>query len=221
MLYKELEQNFGPEMIGQVLTYRQLSRRLNKIFRKDGIKVRIYKDDGYGVGKKSKAQPFSFSGYYEPDKEETPITIFIHLPAKKDKFKFTKINYPAFIFVFSQTIQHEMIHHSQYSFRNEDNEKMVKVYHSNRLSKKRKEQINYLREWCEIEAYAHDIAMEMNYYYGYNKPEQNLKNIDELSKLITYRYYKEVFRGTGWHKVKKSLLKKIWRWIPVAHVPGS
>lgn len=219
MLYKELNENFGTELIGQELTYRQISRRLNKIFKKDGIRVKIHKDSGYSANKKSKAQPYSFSGYYEPEKDELPITIFIHFSPNKDKFKFTKKNYPGFIFVFSQTVQHEMIHHSQFVFREEDAEKMVNVFHSDRLSKQRKNQINYLREWCEIEAYAHDIAMEINYYYQSDPPEKVFKNIDNLDKLITYRYYKQVFKGTGWSKVKKTLLRKVWRWIPVAHVP--
>jgi len=224
ILYEDLKNNFGPEYIGQELRYSQICRRLNKFLTKTGSKVKTYKDPTLEQSKNSKYQPFTFSGYYEGDKEEFPITIFIHMEPNRNYFKFTKNNYSNFIFVLSQTIQHELIHFSQDCFRDEDyeyseQEKTLKVKHSNRLGKQRIQQIKYLSDWSEIEAYAHDIAMEINFYY----PDQNhyhiLKNMEKYPKLVTYRYFTSVFKGTEWFDLKKTLISKILRWIDYAPVP--
>jgi hypothetical protein len=119
----------------------------------------------------------------------------------------------------SQILQHEFIHESQFAFRPDQAERKVKVFHSDKLSKKRLTEIEYLREWCEIEAYAHDIAMEINYYYSHIRPSTVIKHIDSHRKLYSYRFYKRVFKGTDWTRLKKSLLRKIWRWIPSAQGP--
>ena len=119
----------------------------------------------------------------------------------------------------SQILQHEKIHESQFYFRPDQAERKVRVYHSDKISKKRLAQIEYLREWCEIEAYAHDIAMEINQYYSYLNPSTVMKHIDKHTKLYSYMFYKKAFKGTDWSRLKKSLLRKIWRWIPSAQGP--
>lgn len=119
----------------------------------------------------------------------------------------------------SQIVQHEFIHESQFSFRPDQAERKVKVFHSDKISKKRLSEIEYLREWCEIEAYAHDIAMEINYYYSHLRPSTVIKHIDTHNKLYSYMFYKRAFKGTDWTRLKKSLLRKIWRWIPSAQGP--
>ena len=216
-MYKNLQENFGPDIIGKKLGYKQISRKLNKIFKKDGIKIRTYQDRSM-TG--DDAEYFYFSGYFDPDEKIHPINIFIHLEPKKRYFHFTEKNYSIFIFGLSQTIQHELIHLSQHSFKPSDSELLVDVRYTKTLSKSRKVKIDYLREWDEIEAYAHDIAMELNYYYKDYDSKLLLKKIDELPDVSTYRYYKEAFRGTKWGRVRKVLLKKVWRWMPHAEVPN-
>lgn len=209
-LHKKLQQHFGLDLIGKKISYPQIRKKLNKILKEDGILIKVYEDN----------ESFSFSGFYDPDLEELPITIFIHVDKNQKYIEFDKENYSKFIFEFSQIVQHEMIHYSQFLSHPDEYEKLVLVKHSTKLSRKRKKKINYLREASEIEAYAHDIAMEINYYYPDLNIQDVFKNLDNLEKLNSYHFYRETFQNTKWRKVRKMLLQKTWRWIPVAKVPN-
>ena len=219
-IHKELKVHFpAEELIGREVPYGEISRRFNKILRPMGAKIRVKRDKTLKTKKNSIKQLYTFSGYYETLRKKNAIVLNVHLNPSKRTFKFTKTNYNGMIFMFSQIVQHEFIHESQFYFRPDQAERKVRVYHSEKISKKRLEQIEYLREWCEIEAYAHDIAMEINYCYGHMNPSTVMKHIDTHRKLYSYMFYKSAFKGTDWTRLKKSLMRKIWRWIPSAQVP--
>jgi hypothetical protein len=218
-LHKEIEKHFPPDdIIGSELTYGQISRRMNKILRPLGAKGKIVRDVNL-KNTVSSYQYYSFSGHYDTEEKVIPIVINAHFAPNKKKFLFTRARYNGFMFMLSQTIQHEFIHKSQYEFRPEHSDRLIKVYHSDKLSKKRLKHIEYLSTWCEIEAYAHDIAMEINQYYPTSNPATILKYIDGHRKLYSYKFYKDAFKGTEWDRLKKSLMRKIWRWIPCALGP--
>lgn len=207
-------------MTGREVPYTEITKRLNKILRPMGAKIKTHRDITLKTSKRSTQQPFMFSGYFDTEKEKDAIVLTLHRAPNKTTHKFTKKNYDCFIFVFSQILQHEKIHESQFFFRPEQAEKKIKVYHSDKISKKRKEQIEYLREWCEVEAYAHDIAMEINTYYKDKNPEYVLRHIDKHNRYLnSYKVYTKAFKGTDWDRLRKSLLRKIWRWLPSAHGP--
>jgi len=215
-LHKEINTHFSPdEIIGSELTYAQISRRMNKILRPLGAKGKVVRDDNL-KSKSNSRQYYSFSGYYDTEATGIPIVINVHFASNRKTFSFTRARYNGFMFMLSQIIQHEFIHKSQYEFRPEHSERLVKVYHSDKLSKKRLKQIEYLSSWCEIEAYAHDIAMEINQYYPTSYPSTIWKHIDGHRKLYSYKFYKDAFKGTDWDRLKKSLMRKIWRWLPSA-----
>lgn len=219
-IHKELKLYFpADEIIGTEIPYGQISKKLNKILRPMGAKIRVNRDKEMKVKRGSTKQPYTFSGYFDTERRKNAIVLNVHFTPSRNSFKFSKINYNGFVFMLSQILQHEFIHESQFQFRPEQAERKVKVYHSDKISKKRLQQIEYLREWCEIEAYAHDIAMEINYYYGDLNPSTVIKHIDRHKKLYSYKFYKSAFKGTDWTKLKKSLLRKIWRWIPSAQGP--
>jgi hypothetical protein len=220
-IHKELKHHFpADDIIGREIPYGIISRKLNKIVVPMGAKLSIKRDKELRLKKESKQQIYSFSGYFDTMKENNAVRIFAHFPSNRKTFKFTKTNYAGFIFMFSQVLQHEFIHESQYAFRPEHSDRLVKVHHSDKLSKQRLKQIEYLSTWCEIEAYAHDIAMEIKQYYPKVKPDNIIRHIDAYKKLYSYKPYKEAFKGTEWNKLKKSLLRKIWRWIPSAQIPA-
>jgi hypothetical protein len=219
-IHKELKQHFSAnDLIGREVSYGELSKRLNKILRPMGAKIRVNRDKTLKVKPGGKRQVYGFSGYFDIEKKKNAIVLNINLPPNRNTFKFTRVNYNGLIFMFSQIVQHEFIHESQFAFRPEQAERKVKVLHSNKISKKRLDEIEYLREWCEIEAYAHDIAMEINQYYSHLNPSTVIKHIDTHNKLYSYLVYKRAFKGTDWNRLKKSLLRKIWRWIPSAQGP--
>lgn len=219
-IHKELKQYFSAdELIGREVPYGEISKRLNKILRPIGAKIRVNRDKTLKVKRGSKRQVYGFAGYYDTGRKKNAIVLSINLPPSRNTFKFTRTNYNGLTFMFSQIVQHEFIHESQFAFRPEQAERKVKVLHSNKISKKRLDEIEYLREWCEIEAYAHDIAMEINQYYNHLNPSTVIKHIDTHNKLYSYLVYKRAFKGTDWNRLKKSLLLKVWRWIPSAQGP--
>jgi hypothetical protein len=216
-LHKEISKSLPKSLIGQELSYPALSKLLNKCVRFSGAKIRVQKDAEFS---KKKRQYFTFSGYYDTEKKNS-IVVTLHVMPDREHFKITRSNYDTLVFLFSQVIQHEFIHKSQFTFRPDQVERKIKVFHSDKISKKKLEQIEYLREWCEVEAYAHDIAMEINYFYPNDNPNTVIKNIDSKRKLDSYQLYKKTFARTNWDRLKKSLLRKIWKWLPSAHVPVS
>lgn len=220
-IHKELKTHFSPEnIIGSEMTCLQVSRTMNKILQPMGARLKILRDKEL-IGKNgSKKEYYSFSGYYDSEKDENPIVINLHVTPTKEKFKFTQKRYNTFVFMFSQVVQHEFIHKCQHEFRPDHFDRVVKTYYSNKIAKKRIKEIEYLSAWCEIEAYAHDIAMEIHHYYKKENPTKIMKKIDEQKYLYSYIIYKDAFKGVNWDRLKKSLLRKVWKWLPSAHVPN-
>jgi len=215
-LHKQMDLHFSPDVfIGKTLSYADVSKALNAILRPLGVSIRVVRYASLNTAR----DIFDFSGYYDIQKKRNKIGVTMHVPKNRDSITITKSAYNRLIFHLSQVVQHEFIHHSQFSFRPEQAERKIKVYHSHKLSKQRVDEIEYLREWCEIEAYAHDIAMEINYFYPTRKPQAVINRIDKFTKLYSYKKYKETFKSTEWDHLRTSLLRKCWKWISVAHVP--
>ena len=215
-LHKQMDLHLSPEeFIGKTLSYAQISKVLNTILRPMGASIRVKRDPSLN----NVRDIFDFSGFFDIEKKRNKIRLTLHVPKNRESIKMTKSAHNRMCFHFSQVVQHEFIHLSQFSFRPEQAERMIKVYYSHKLSKARVVEIEYLREWCEVEAYAHDIAMEINYFYPKMKPQTAINRIDKLTKLHSYKMYKDTFKGTDWSRLRTSLLRKCWKWIPVAHVP--
>lgn len=221
-IHKELNIHFSQsDVIGKDIPYGEISKRLNKILHPMGAKIRVNRDPLMKIKKATKRQPYSFSGWFDTSRKKNAIVLNMHFSPSRKSFKFTKKNYSGFIFMFSQIVQHEFIHQSQYAFRPEQSDRIIKVHYSDKISRERVKEIEYLSTWCEVEAYAHDIAMEIKYYYGNLNPENVIKQIDNYRKLYSYLVYKKAFKGLEWNRLKKSLLRKIWRWIPSAQGPQA
>lgn len=219
-IHKELKAHFSPDnIVGTVMTCRQVSLTLNKILRPMGAQLRIIKDRQLTAKNGSTREYYSFSGYYNSGRNKNPIMINLHITPTKKLFKFTPKRYTTFVFMFSQVVQHEFIHQCQNQFRPEQFDRKIKTHYSNRIAKKRLKEIDYLSAWSEIEAYAHDIAMEIHHYYSNENPVKILKNIDQQKYLYSFICYKDAFKGVDWSKLKKSLLRKVWKWLPSAHIP--
>lgn len=119
--------------------------------------------------------------------------------------------WPSLVFLLSQTIKHELIHHYQNFQRDCSFYKQYRYYsESYELGDER----NYLSSYDEVEAYAHDIALEMIYYYGYNKSIQLLKTPRKIKKSRTLSMYRKAYKNVDWSITKKALLMKIYKWLP-------
>lgn len=200
-------------LIGSSLSYRQLSARLNCDCKPFGVKVRVVRDRRL---KFNKRQDFDVSGYFDTDRACMPISITVHLDPSREKVEFTPSFFSRFKFRFAQTLHHEMIHAEQWESRAHLLEKKIDIFPSTRLSKHRILMIDYLRDHHEIEAYAHDIAMEINTFYPKVNPATVIKRLERYRKVKTYSYFTAAFKNTEWQKVQKMLLRKIWKWVPTA-----
>jgi len=73
--------------------------------------------------------------------------------------------------------------------------------------------IIYLADKDEIDAYAHDLALEILKYYFKNDPYVILSSLKNRRYCWTFQYYKRTFKNQDWVKVKKRLLKKTFLWL--------
>jgi len=118
-------------------------------------------------------------------------------------------------------LQHELIHRFQYTMRNEVGEGVCEVDHRFFENLSSAEEREYLADNDEIEAYSHDIIMEILFYYPSRNPRDVLRIIDRTRKIPTYNYYKKTFKRYNereWNVIKKKLLKKSYAWLPYTTV---
>lgn len=198
----------APKFRGNV-KYRSIVIRLNKLLGDNSLRFKIelvnLPKDQYAIG-----------GLYDMFLDKRYIIFYFS--NKTDTLFLSDKRKHDFLFNISQVIQHETIHAYQWSTR-DCNEPIEKVDFKKLFYDTKKSEVEeYLLDPDEIDAYGHDIAMEINFYYKNKNPYEVLANIDEARKIFSYRYYKKAFRKNKhiWEKVKPKLLRKAYRWIPHA-----
>ena len=203
-LKKEIDpilKNSSHKFVGN-LTYLSFIRRLSTAFKDLKFKYVTYdsfeKDD------------YSFSGLYDWDKNIKYI--ILNLSSEEKSIYLTLDDYPYFEFNLSQAIQHETIHQDQWQNRPDGIHQMDSFDFKEKNASKR-EHMKYLSDEDEIDAYGHDIAMEIKYFYPTRNPYSVLKDINRTRKLYSYNYYKKTFRGVSWNNIKKKLFLKTFKWI--------
>ena len=196
-----LEEN-RHKFIGKNISYRALQMRLNKIFKsKYNIEFKVEEYDDF--------EPYSvsFSGLY--DMFENKIYVILNVSKKGSEIFVGKWKY--FKFLLSQTLQHEKIHECQWQYRSCD-EPCSKQWRESDKRDMNEERL-YLSYKDELDAYGHDIALEVKYFYPKRDPLTVLANINNYKRLTSWNYYKKTFKGTDWLSLKKRLLKKAFIWI--------
>ena len=189
------------------LTYKTIQRRLGMIFDhpKDlKFKVETFEDID--------EDEFTVSGLYDMVYDKKYV--ILNFSNQSDSINIDNYTFDQFKFLVSQTIQHEAIHQSQYEQR-EEIEEPVKLDFRN-FAGTLDEEREYLSDLDEIDAYAHDIAMEIKYFYPNKNPYDILKTIGKRRKIVSYNYYKKTFKGCGWTAIKNKLLLKTYNWMPYA-----
>lgn len=188
--------------------YYYVTSVLNRAFQKvEPFKFRYETYEDYGK------DDYSVSGLYDMD---TNIRyIILNLPKDKKYFTLDDKRWDEFKFAISQVCQHESIHQCQWSFRNGYELENEPLEFRNKNDEPVDELQLYLADPDEIEAYAHDIAMEIKFYYPKSNPYEVLKAVGRKKKVWSYAYYKKTFKGENWDNIKKHLLKKTYRWLAV------
>jgi hypothetical protein len=170
-----------------------------KLIRKDQLL-----DDEYAV-----------SGLYRPETDK--VIIIFHINKKRKIVDINEEEWVDFKFLLSQTLQHELIHRFQYSKRDEEYDVTEEIDYRYFDEISEDEEIDYLKDSDEIEAYSHDIAMEILFHYKKHNPHDVLKRIEKTRKVWSYRYYRSIFKkhnAKEWNVIKKKLLKKAYTWLP-------
>lgn len=160
---------------------------------------------------------FVCSGLYDFQKKRQPIDIVLHFHEGNRCFNFTNKSWRNFSFLLSQVVQHELIHKCQYSHRQEIENGGATLYYDIKAGEKSdKEHMDYLAELDEIEAYAHDIALEILHHYPSTDPYEILRTINRRRKLWSWNFYRDAFRySEDWSDVRHRLLKKTYQWLPI------
>ena len=138
--------------------------------------------------------------------------VVLNFPKQQKHYSVSNENWRDFKFAVSQVCQHETIHELQWQNRDTGGEPCTLDFRN--LTGSISEDKEYLADIDEIDAYGHDIAMEIKYSYPNKDPYEILKTIDSRRKVWSYIYYKKTFKGDDWSNIKNRLLKKTYQWMP-------
>jgi hypothetical protein len=197
------------KLVGKV-SYYYITSVLNRAFNSQmPFKFRYETFADYGK------EDFSVSGLYDMDSDVKYV--ILNFPKECKTFNITNDVWREFKFAVSQVCQHETIHQLQWQHRDVDLGESYALDFRN-LSGTMAEEKEYLADADEIDAYGHDIAMEIKYCYPKANPYAVLRSIDSKKKLWSYNYYKKTFKGDDWSIIKKRLLKKTYLWLPYVTV---
>jgi hypothetical protein len=189
------------------LTYTTIVRRLGRIFdhpRDLKFKFETFSD--------IPENDFTVSGLYDMFYDKKYV--ILNFSNKQNTINLDRYTVEPFFFLVSQTIQHEAIHQHQWANREPEDEACKLDFRI--MNGTIQEEREYLSDIDEIDAYAHDIAMEIKRYYAHRDPYEVLKNIQRTRKLHSYNYDRRTFSKCDWDKIKKQLFKKTYNWIPHA-----
>jgi hypothetical protein len=160
-------------------------------------------------------QSVAVSGLFDTQKSRRNITILLYFSWGSDWFRINDRNWSELRFQISQCLQHELIHRRQAEYRQHLDNEYTLYYDVKASDSTNKQTMDYLAEIDEIEAYAHDIAMEILEYYPKVDPYQVLRTIAYRKKLWSWVYYKRTFKKSeDWSDVRNRLLKKTYQWLP-------
>lgn len=149
---------------------------------------------------------FAMGGFFETWRKRQPICIELFVSNKAESFRISKKWAANTSFVLFQTLCHELIHKYQYKHRTANAAVWLLTLDD---GAEMDEQQSYLAELDEIDAYAHDIALELAFYH----PDTCWDELRSMSseKISSWSLYTEAFEGTSWTEIHNRLLKKVYQ----------
>lgn len=200
-LDKSLEQ-IKPILIG-THSYNFIVGQLNLSLKTEGFVFNFKRNTFMGKN------DLAVSGLYDVEKNKKIVTIIFSKHFKE--FTIKRNFWKRFKFAISQTCQHEVIHQCQWAFRTYNtNARYSSRY---RFSQGNYKQKIYLSDPDEVEAYAHDIAMEIKFFYPKRNPYHVLKYANRFANLWSYQYYRQTFGKKDWKLIQPKLIRKTYRWL--------
>lgn len=186
---------------------------MQKMLKPWNVKINICRSDDVGI------QEMSIGGSYDYEKRSRQIELDVYLNPVQKKFGWNEVNKPATSFLLRQVLQHELIHQYQMQQRHEESRGMAEYYAVVSRDPAKQEECDYLSELDEIDAYAHDIVMEIKYHYPDEDPYAVLKAIRRKRYVPSWKIYAKAFKHcSDWSQVRQRLLTKAYLWIPYVTV---
>lgn len=164
------------------------------------------------------------NGYYDPDEDEeggVPIELVLVFNPNDKLIKMGREEWREFAAEMIEYLQHEAIHRYQYRQRGYQ---PTRSFRSKAVDPEQKKRQEYLGNTDEIEAYAHNLASELDRKTKGNLDAQlrllrHISNTaitrDQAGRLLSanlYGYFKD-FNFDVTHPVIKSLLKKTYQYV--------
>ena len=185
--------------------HQEIASNLQRVLKPFHVKVKVHTNKTLDRG------DVAIGGEFYYDKVYQPIHIHLHFPPKTHgKFQW-KGKWEHFRFLVGQVLQHELIHQHQCQFPDH----LDGNYYDMNIDDK---DIHYFSELDEIDAFGHDIAMEIRYYYPNENPYSVLKTVSRRKYIYSYKYYTRTFKGLDWNKIRHRLIKKANNWLPYTHI---
>lgn len=157
---------------------------------------------------------FMASGMFYSNKSTDPINLNLHVAPGCKRLRMSKGNMNRLFFLVSQIIQHESIHKRQTRYCPDTSLHVKPAKVSKRLSSARAKEISYLSSPDELEAYANDVALEIRSYYPDMPLQEVFAKIDSLRHMVSFGFYLKAFRGIEWARIRKTLLRRVWKIYP-------
>ena len=146
-----------------------------------------------------------------------------HMNAASRRQRWTQREWTKRRFYFWSYLMHELIHRHQDMYRGamQGHESLARVYRARVENTVLKEEQIYLGDYDEIEAHAHDVALEMRSWYpdaSYRDALTQMKaetlsyGVGASQTTSTYTVYMQAFRTTPKHPALTVFHRKIKTW---------
>lgn len=137
-----------------------------------------------------------------------------HVAPHTRRQKWTQKEWSKRRFYFWSYLMHEMVHRHQDVYRN--NGSFARVYRPWAEKQETQDEQTYLGDYDEIEAHAHDVALEMRIWYPdatYREALTQMKQTMLAAPFTsTYAVYLRVFRDAAQHPALPVFHRKIKQW---------
>ena len=194
------------EKIINGVKYKTITNLLNRSFNKHFTDFKFV----YETYDNLELDEISVAGVYDFNKNKKYVVF--SFSEMTDNIYINEEQWSDLKFLIAQTCLHENVHQEQFKFRDKSLFDMSRL-DFRKLSQDAEDDITYLADKDEIDAYAHDLALEIKHFYPFFSTSYVLNTVSKRRYCWSYRYYSKTYKNQDWYKIKKRLLKKTYNWL--------
>lgn len=139
------------------------------------------------------------------------IRVLWHMNPKTKQVKWTHAEWTRRYWFFWTMVMHELVHRAQDVYRKKD----ILVYHPRSTKRAQKKEREYYGNFDEIEAYAHDAAVEFTVWWPTLSMRDAVTEACQYSGrhfTPTYCFYVNIFADTPKHPALRQFKRKVKAW---------